>query len=181
MLMLDLWLQAEIPGVTHLGAYHCPPDGHFLEAKVAIFVKWLGMSFLEVVTRWGQLLLFWEPMKSRRAAPITTQQKLTIGLARNLDNVDWKYKSEEYLFYVILSGNNVVTEMHFPYVCFIIIIICACIIRLMTNRKAPLNLHSREEGLLRVSLWSLSQDRRTIQHSHWILENCWSHVCFMES
>ena len=29
MLMLDLWLQAETPGVTHFGAYHCPPDGHF--------------------------------------------------------------------------------------------------------------------------------------------------------
>ena len=29
MLMLDLWLQAETPGVTHFGAYHRPPDGHF--------------------------------------------------------------------------------------------------------------------------------------------------------
>ena len=27
--MLDLWLQAETPGVTHFGAYHRPPDGHF--------------------------------------------------------------------------------------------------------------------------------------------------------
>ena len=24
-------LQAETPGVTHFGAYHRPPDGHFLE------------------------------------------------------------------------------------------------------------------------------------------------------
>ena len=30
MLMLDLWLQAETPGVTHFGAYIRPPDGHFL-------------------------------------------------------------------------------------------------------------------------------------------------------
>ena len=30
MLMLDLWLQAETPGVTHFGAYHRPPDGHFI-------------------------------------------------------------------------------------------------------------------------------------------------------
>ena len=30
MLMLDLWAQAETPGVTHFGAYHRPPDGHFL-------------------------------------------------------------------------------------------------------------------------------------------------------
>ena len=29
MLMLDLWLQPETPGVTHFGAYHRPPDGHF--------------------------------------------------------------------------------------------------------------------------------------------------------
>jgi len=29
MLMLDLWPQAETPGVTHFGAYHRPPDGHF--------------------------------------------------------------------------------------------------------------------------------------------------------
>ena len=29
MLMLDLWLQVETPGVTHFGAYHRPPDGHF--------------------------------------------------------------------------------------------------------------------------------------------------------
>ena len=29
MLMLDLWPQAEIPGVTHFGANHRPPDGHF--------------------------------------------------------------------------------------------------------------------------------------------------------
>ena len=29
MLMLYLWLQAETPGVTHFGAYHRPPDGHF--------------------------------------------------------------------------------------------------------------------------------------------------------
>ena len=37
MLMLDLWLQAETPGVTHFGAYHRPPDGDFL----AIFgVTW---------------------------------------------------------------------------------------------------------------------------------------------
>ena len=27
--MLDLWLKAEAPGVTHFGAYHRPPDGHF--------------------------------------------------------------------------------------------------------------------------------------------------------
>ena len=25
----DTWLQAETPGVTHFGAYHRPPDGHF--------------------------------------------------------------------------------------------------------------------------------------------------------
>ena len=30
MLMLDLWPQVETPGVTHFGAYHRPPDGHFL-------------------------------------------------------------------------------------------------------------------------------------------------------
>ena len=29
ILMLDLWPQAETPGVTHFGAYHRPPDGHF--------------------------------------------------------------------------------------------------------------------------------------------------------
>ena len=29
MLMLDLIPQAETPGVTHFGAYHRPPDGHF--------------------------------------------------------------------------------------------------------------------------------------------------------
>ena len=29
MLMLDLWLQAQTPGVTHFRAYHRPPDGHF--------------------------------------------------------------------------------------------------------------------------------------------------------
>ena len=33
MLMLDLWLQAETPGVTHFGAYHRPPDGHFCQGK----------------------------------------------------------------------------------------------------------------------------------------------------
>ena len=27
--MLDLWPQAETPGVSHFGAYHRPPDGHF--------------------------------------------------------------------------------------------------------------------------------------------------------
>ena len=31
MLMLDLRLQAETPGVTHFGAYHRPPDGHFFQ------------------------------------------------------------------------------------------------------------------------------------------------------
>ena len=30
MLMLDLWPQAETPGVPHFGAYHRPLDGHFL-------------------------------------------------------------------------------------------------------------------------------------------------------
>ena len=30
MMMLDLWPQAETPGVTHFGAYHRHPDGHFL-------------------------------------------------------------------------------------------------------------------------------------------------------
>ena len=30
MLMLDLWLQLETPGVTHFGVYHRPLDGHFL-------------------------------------------------------------------------------------------------------------------------------------------------------
>ena len=29
MLMLDLRPQAKTPGVTHFGAYHRPPDGHF--------------------------------------------------------------------------------------------------------------------------------------------------------
>ena len=29
ILMLDLWPQAETPGVTHFGAYNRPPDGHF--------------------------------------------------------------------------------------------------------------------------------------------------------
>ena len=29
MLMLDIWPQAETAGVTHFGAYHRPPDGHF--------------------------------------------------------------------------------------------------------------------------------------------------------
>ena len=28
MLMLDLWLQAETPGVSHFGAYHRPSDGY---------------------------------------------------------------------------------------------------------------------------------------------------------
>ena len=32
MLMLDIWLQAETPGVTHFGAYNCSPDGHFLKS-----------------------------------------------------------------------------------------------------------------------------------------------------
>ena len=29
MLMLSLWPRAETPGVSHFGAYHPPPDGHF--------------------------------------------------------------------------------------------------------------------------------------------------------
>ena len=29
ILMLNLWPQAETPGVTHFGAYNRPPDGHF--------------------------------------------------------------------------------------------------------------------------------------------------------
>ena len=29
MLMLDLWPQAETPGITHFRAYHRPTDGHF--------------------------------------------------------------------------------------------------------------------------------------------------------
>ena len=33
LLMLDLWPQAETPGVTHFGAYHRPPDGHFFSQK----------------------------------------------------------------------------------------------------------------------------------------------------
>ena len=32
--MLDLWPQAETPGVTHFGAYHRLPDGHFLSDSV---------------------------------------------------------------------------------------------------------------------------------------------------
>ena len=45
MLMLYLWLQAEIPGVTHFGAYHRPPDGHFVTnftgttSQIAALVK----------------------------------------------------------------------------------------------------------------------------------------------
>ena len=35
MLMLYLWLQAETPGVTHFGAYHRPPDGHFFLSKIS--------------------------------------------------------------------------------------------------------------------------------------------------
>ena len=27
--MLDILLKAEKPGITHFGAYHRPPDGHF--------------------------------------------------------------------------------------------------------------------------------------------------------
>ena len=37
MLMLDLWLQAETPGVTHFGAYHRPPEwdvAHALQWQV---------------------------------------------------------------------------------------------------------------------------------------------------
>ena len=41
MLMLDLLLQAETPGVTHFGAYHRPPDGHLLSA-LELFTKEKG-------------------------------------------------------------------------------------------------------------------------------------------
>ena len=37
MLMLYLWLQAETQGVTHFGAYHRPPDGHFF---IFVFLCW---------------------------------------------------------------------------------------------------------------------------------------------
>ena len=33
MLMLDLWLQAQTPGVTHFRAYHRPPEGNFCQGK----------------------------------------------------------------------------------------------------------------------------------------------------
>ena len=50
MLMLDLWLQAETPGVTHFGAYHRPPDGHFFpfycRIKVYTVLSW------ESTVRW---------------------------------------------------------------------------------------------------------------------------------
>ena len=44
MLMLDLWPQAETPGVAHFGAYHRPPDGHFLN------VAGLDVSYLNVAS-----------------------------------------------------------------------------------------------------------------------------------
>ena len=39
ILMLDLWPQAETPGVTYFGAYHRPPDGHFFQ-KHCIVGSW---------------------------------------------------------------------------------------------------------------------------------------------
>ena len=47
MLMLDLWLQAETPGVSHFGAYHRPPDGHFLSvctSSLQYFQSWTFKS-----------------------------------------------------------------------------------------------------------------------------------------
>ena len=53
MLMLDLWPQAETPGVTHFGAYHRPLDGYF-------FIHWRlwnwSIFFLNANTD-GQILL----------------------------------------------------------------------------------------------------------------------------
>ena len=46
MLMLDLWLQAETPGVTHFGAYHRPPDGHFCQGK-----NWPRGHFQEAILK----------------------------------------------------------------------------------------------------------------------------------
>ena len=34
MLMLDLWLQAQTPGVTHFRAYHRSPEGNFCQGKI---------------------------------------------------------------------------------------------------------------------------------------------------
>ena len=48
MLMLDLWLQAETPGVTHFGAYHRPPDGHFL--------VWLSALLMAFCRYWSCMI-----------------------------------------------------------------------------------------------------------------------------
>ena len=48
--MLDLWPQAESPGVTHIGAYHRPPDGHFYIVIIIVIVHWFIAAHL-----WKQL------------------------------------------------------------------------------------------------------------------------------
>ena len=49
MLMLDLWPQADTPGVTHFGAYHRPPDCHFYFFFPFIFFAPSLMSILILV------------------------------------------------------------------------------------------------------------------------------------
>ena len=60
MLMLDLWLQAETPGVTHFGAYIRPPDGHFLGSGIEFLGKVRGVHHQLCNAKCNTHALCWE-------------------------------------------------------------------------------------------------------------------------
>ena len=47
MLMLMLWPLAVTPGVTHIGRYHCPLDGHFSTCKSDVLIMTLPNSAMK--------------------------------------------------------------------------------------------------------------------------------------
>ena len=70
MLMLDLWPQAETPGVTHFGAYHRHPDGHF-------FLSYQDQTICQIVSNCAMM----EPKKSasgRRLLESTSTPSATL-------------------------------------------------------------------------------------------------------
>ena len=63
MLMLDLWPQAETPGVTHFGAYHRPLDGHFFNLYITMYNTHQqsgGSFYSELALLKYKLALHWE-------------------------------------------------------------------------------------------------------------------------
>ena len=87
MLMLDLWPRAETPGATHFGAYHRPPDGHFLN-----IIYWCWSLLEESVANCIKVT----------TSTTVTKGYLECGLCDNSDL--WQYWSNGWLWSRVSCG-----------------------------------------------------------------------------